>query len=120
MKLALGEGPGGDKVSLEGWALNVSRGGVRTIVDGSSIEGAADGQTLAELLLLGRTLEVAIGEEAARPGKIVWIQEEPDGAVMGIAYSDTPSDSGAPPPLRPGEGGPGEDGSRNSDPSGAL
>jgi hypothetical protein len=112
--LKLGQGLGGDRVSLEGWALNVSRGGVRAIVDGSSVEGAAAGEEtpLPKLLELGRALEITLGEAKARPGKIVWVQEEPDGAVMGIAFSDTPSDSGAPPPLTP------DAGSRGSDPFG--
>lgn len=113
MKILLAAGDA--RVSLEGWALNVSRGGVRTIVDGSSIEGAAPNEPvdLSKLLELGRPIEVSIGDGPARPGKIVWVQEEADGAIMGIAFSDTPSDSGAPPPM------PGGDASRNSDPVGA-
>ena len=51
---------------LEGWALNVSRGGVRAILE--------------EKVTLGQTFEVSIGtdEVQTRPGRVVWVQEEPE------------------------------------------
>ncbi len=101
VKLVLGAGPGGDHVSVEGWALNVSRGGVRAIADASSVEGAEEVLSLSKLLELGRELEVLLGDDAARPARIVWIQEEPDGAIIGLAFSDVVSDSSVPPPPGP-------------------
>jgi hypothetical protein len=61
---------------LEGWALNVSRGGVRVILE-ESVE-------------LGSEFEVTLstGEDRATPliGRVVWVQEEPDGVVAGIEF----------------------------------
>jgi hypothetical protein len=61
---------------LEGWALNVSRGGIRVILE--------------ENVELGDELEVTIstGDESSAPviGRVVWVQEEPDGVVAGIEF----------------------------------
>ncbi len=60
---------------LEGWALNISRGGVRVILEGK--------------VLLGEELDVTVGEQnpAARSrGRIVWIQEEKDGLIVGVEF----------------------------------
>jgi PilZ domain len=62
---------------LEGWALNVSRGGVRVILE--------------EKVELGAEFEVMLAEDgtspsAPRTGRIVWVQEEPDGVVAGIEF----------------------------------
>jgi hypothetical protein len=68
---------------LEGWALNVSRGGVRVILE--------------EKVELGGEFEVTIGtggDEApspAQPGRVVWVQEEPDGVVAGIEFRSEPT-----------------------------
>jgi hypothetical protein len=69
--------PGGKaKPQLEGWALNVSRGGVRVILE--------------ETVELGSEYEVEVGEGSGpatcQPGHIVWVQEEPDGVIAGIAF----------------------------------
>jgi hypothetical protein len=60
----------------EGWALNVSRGGVRVILE--------------DKVELGSEFEVTIstGSDPATPvtGRIVWVQEEPDGVVVGIEF----------------------------------
>lgn len=62
---------------LEGWALNVSRGGIRVILEDHPVE-------------LGDELEVTIrtGDDPATPlvGRVVWVQEEPDGVVAGIEF----------------------------------
>src|ERR1700683_3679398 len=64
---------GTERVSLkgvehndEGWALNVSRGGVRAILE--------------EQLQLGEEYEVTIGDSAplVRRARVVWLQEEKD------------------------------------------
>jgi hypothetical protein len=66
---------------LEGWALNVSRGGVRVILEQKVELGAefevtlSDGAPLSDL-------------PAARVGRIVWVQEEPDGVVAGIEFRE--------------------------------
>ena len=65
---------------LEGWALNVSRGGLRVILE--------------ERVELGAEFEITISESGAEPasaqcGRIVWVQEEPDGVVAGIEFRAT-------------------------------
>lgn len=58
---------------LPGWALNISRGGLRAVVE--------------DPVALGEELEVVIAEEALRrPGRVVWTQEEPDGMIVGISF----------------------------------
>jgi PilZ domain-containing protein len=59
---------------VEGWALNVSRGGVRVIIE--------------EKVDLGTEYEVTLSTGAdpgtSCIGRVVWIQEEPDGVICGI------------------------------------
>jgi hypothetical protein len=61
---------------LEGWALNISRGGIRVILE--------------EKVDLGDEYEVVVstGADPSTPqvGRIVWMQEEPDGVVAGIEF----------------------------------
>jgi hypothetical protein len=60
----------------EGWTLNVSRGGVRVIV-----ERQVD---------LGQVFEITVGRADASPlvrhGRVVWFQQEADGYIVGIAF----------------------------------
>jgi hypothetical protein len=67
----------GDNV---GWALNVSRGGLRVVVE--------DG------VVVGQEFEVAIGSDdsedrAVRRGRVVWVQPEADGQIVGIEFVET-------------------------------
>lgn len=77
-----------DDREITGWALNLSRGGLRAIVE--------------DPVELGVEYEIAIGEAARRTGQIVWIQEEPDGAIVGVSFRDeeggAPSEPPGPPP----------------------
>ena len=75
----------GDAPLLEGWALNLSRGGLRAILE--------------EPVELGAEFSVAVGEAAPRPGRVVWIQEELDGAIVGVSFLDE-AGRGEPPPMR--------------------
>jgi PilZ domain len=76
-------------VALEGWALNLSSGGVRAM-----IEGKAE---------LGDVYSVQIGEAVApQDCRVVWLQEEPDGMILGLAYEG----SSNPPPPPPGHSQP--------------
>jgi hypothetical protein len=60
---------------MPGWALNLSRGGVRAVID--------------ERVELGEVLDVQIEEiQALRRGKVVWVQDEPDGAIVGIQFDE--------------------------------
>jgi len=74
--------------TLEGWALNVSRGGVRAILE--------------EKILLGQKFDVAIGTDDAnlRPSRVVWVQEEPDGVIVGLEFTGlSGTHKSAPPPA---------------------
>lgn len=63
-----------DGAMLEGWALNVSRGGLRVILE--------------DKVALGQKFEICIGTEDVlqRPGRVVWLQEEPDGVIVGLEF----------------------------------
>ncbi|APR78320.1 Hypothetical protein A7982_03667 [Minicystis rosea] len=66
-------GADGSPLELPGWALNISRGGLRAIVE--------------DRVDLGEELDVDIAEEGLRHrGRIVWTQEEPDGMIVGVEF----------------------------------
>jgi hypothetical protein len=66
---------------LDGWALNVSRGGVRVILEEKVEPGANFTVRISQLGNAG-------DEPPALPqrGCVVWVQEEPDGVVAGIEF----------------------------------
>lgn len=76
---------------LEGWALNVSRGGLRVILE--------------EKVTLGQTFEITIGsdEVLTKPGRVVWVQEEPDGVIVGLEFTGTSATVKSVPPPPPEE-----------------
>ena len=61
-----------------GWALNISRGGLRAILD--------------EVVRLGDSFEITLGDCGKRVGRVVWIHEEPDGAIVGVSFLDPRDD----------------------------
>ncbi|HTQ42306.1 MAG TPA: PilZ domain-containing protein [Polyangiaceae bacterium] len=65
-----------DGAVLEGWALNISRGGIRVI-----LEEKVDPGTEFEVTM-------TTGTDPSSPvvGRVVWVQEEPDGVVAGIEF----------------------------------
>jgi PilZ domain len=72
-------------VETHGWTLNVSRGGVRAIVE--------------DALSQGVEYEIVVGDEAAVPprrARVVWLQDESDGQIVGLEYLDG-EDGSAPP-----------------------
>jgi hypothetical protein len=79
----------------EGWALNVSRGGIRAILDDDT--GKVE---------LGEEYAITVGagdpgSAQARKGRIVWLQEEPDGFVVGVEYVNPSGTHPAAPPSAP-------------------
>ncbi len=61
----------------DGWALNISRGGVRAILE--------------ESVDLGEEFEITVGEEGTpgsltRRARVVWVQDEPDGVIAGFEF----------------------------------
>ena len=81
-----------DGATFDGWALNVSRGGLRAILE--------------EKVVLGQKLDVAIGtdEVMLRPSRVVWVQEEPDGVIVGLEFTSLSATHKSAPPtaLEPG------------------
>lgn len=74
----------------DGWALNISRGGIRVVIEGR--------------VHLGQVLTIEgydPDREDAPPrrARVIWSQDEPDGSVVGMEFLD-PDDS-MPPPLSP-------------------
>ncbi len=71
---------------VEGWTLNVSRGGLRIVVERS--------------LRVEDLVEVVIGDPASppRPGRIAWAKAAPDGQILGLQFLDT---TGSIPPDDP-------------------
>jgi len=81
----------GESPALEGWALNVSRGGIRAIVEEAKVT-------------LGEEFEITVGdgdELPTRPGRIVWLQEEPDGFIVGIEFTSLSGMHKSVPPAPP-------------------
>jgi hypothetical protein len=61
--------------TVDGWALNVSKGGLRAIIE--------------ETLEQNTECEVTIGDsEQRRPCRIVWVRNEKGGAVLGVSFTD--------------------------------
>jgi hypothetical protein len=80
---------GEEDQSFEGWALNVSRGGVRLILE--------------DPVKLGDEFEVTIGDVESSPlvrrARVVWIQEEQDGVVVGLEFIGISVSERAVPPV---------------------
>ncbi len=75
---------------LDGWALNVSRGGLRAILE--------------DKVILGQKFDIRLGtdEVIQRTGRIVWVQEEPDGMIVGIEFTGMSGTHKSVPPPPPG------------------
>lgn len=70
-----------------GWTLNVSRGGIRAIVEDPLVQGVE-----YELTVGGLDEEATVTRRAS----VVWLQDEADGQIVGLKYSDV--DDGSDPP----------------------
>jgi hypothetical protein len=62
---------------MVGWALNISRGGIRLILE--------------ENVVVGQEFDVTVTSEGAAPtpasrGRVVWVQEERDGMIVGLQF----------------------------------
>ena len=70
----------------DGWTLNMSSGGARIIVE--------------DPVVLGGIYQARFGEAATqREVRIVWIQDESDGQVVGLQFLDV--EGTIPPPPEP-------------------
>ena len=62
-----------DGAQHPGWALNISRGGIRAVLEAH--------------LEIGEEYEILVGDELVRRrGRVVWTQEEPDGTIVGVEF----------------------------------
>ena len=68
---------------IEGWALNVSRGGMRLVLD--------------DTVAIDDVLDVAMSEGEDAPStpdtprrsvRVVWIKEDDEGAIVGVEFND--------------------------------
>ncbi|HYQ15258.1 MAG TPA: PilZ domain-containing protein [Polyangiaceae bacterium] len=66
----------GPNFETHGWTLNMSRGGVRAIVEEAVTAGG-------EYVLL-----VGDDESSARKVSVVWVQDEADGQIVGLRFLD--------------------------------
>lgn len=66
----------GPDFETHGWTLNVSRGGMRAIVE--------------EPVESGMEYELVVGDaaESARKVAVVWVQDEADGQIVGVRFLD--------------------------------
>jgi hypothetical protein len=73
-------------LETSGWTLNVSRGGIRAVV-----EEPLDTET---------EYEVSVGSESARRARIAWSRQEADGQIVGLRFLDVegsiPPEEGVP------------------------
>jgi hypothetical protein len=67
-----------------GWTLNVSRGGVRLVVE--------------DRVEPGVEIEIIMGQDGtqSRRGRVVWVQDETDGQIAGVQFLD--GEGSVPPP----------------------
>lgn len=66
-------GPKGT-TEIEAWTLNVSRGGLRVVIE--------------DPVHVGGVYLAAVGDTAARPAKVIWVREEADGQIAGMKFED--------------------------------
>ncbi|HHH29618.1 MAG TPA: PilZ domain-containing protein [Polyangiaceae bacterium] len=68
---------------IDGWTLNLSRGGIRAILD--------------DMVEMGEEFEITVGTDAEpRAGRVVWVREDKGGCIVGVAFLD--SEGSVPPP----------------------
>lgn len=87
-------------LEYDGWALNISRGGIRVVIDGHVTLGEEYG-------VLGYDLDDP--DAPARPARVVWMQDERDGAVLGMEFLDVDQSTLSPSsqaPTAPSASGP--------------
>lgn len=63
----------------DGWALNISRGGIRVVIEGRVELGQ---------VLIVEGYDADNPDAAPRRVRVVWSQEEPDGSVVGMEFLD--------------------------------
>lgn len=67
----------------DGWALNISRGGIRVVIE----ERVQPGQVLSVEGYDPDNLDAP-----PRKARVAWVQDEPDGAIIGLEFVDSDPD----------------------------
>jgi hypothetical protein len=67
-----------ENFEAEAWSLNVSRGGMRIVIETP--------------LAIGLGYELVLPSGEARKVRVVWLREEPDGQIAGLEFEDGPFD----------------------------
>ncbi len=83
-RVVLRIGSSGDE--LPAWTLNISRGGIRLVVE--------------DPVVVGGVYQVVVGDGAPRPATVVWTREEADGQIAGLKFEDVEGGE-VPPSLMP-------------------
>jgi hypothetical protein len=77
------------EVEHHGWTLNVSRGGIRAVME--------------DALLPDVEYLIFVGDEPARRAQVAWMRNEADGQIVGIRFLDVdgsvPPDAASEPPA---------------------
>jgi len=78
----------------DGWALNISRGGIRVVIEGR-VELGQEYEV--------RDLDPEVAEGGPFMARVVWVQDEPDGAIVGLEFvGDLPKLIERPSSVAPG------------------
>lgn len=84
------QGPDAGKLASDGWLLNMSRGGVRLILED-------------DIVVEHQQVSLHVEEDGNEPGfhrpaRVVWVRREPDGVIAGLEFLDGAGGSLPPPP----------------------
>ncbi len=69
-------------VEIPAWTLNVSRGGLRLVVE--------------EPVVIGGCYLVSVGESAPRKARVIWVREEADGQIAGLKFEEAVEEHSSP------------------------
>ncbi len=78
MILRIAEG----QVEIPAWTLNVSRGGLRLVVE--------------EPVVIGGCYWVSVGESVPRRARVIWVREEADGQIAGLKFEEVAEERSSP------------------------
>jgi len=63
-----------DGFETEAWTLNVSRGGLRVVLE--------------QPVIIGSDYQVVVGGQPARLARVIWVRDESDGQIAGLQFLD--------------------------------
>ncbi len=63
-----------DGFETEAWTLNVSRGGLRVVLE--------------QPVIIGSDYQIVVGGQPPRPARVIWVRDESDGQIAGLQFLD--------------------------------